>query len=102
MTTDRRLRIVSIRLSAGEYESLIDHCTREHGRNASDFARSLLLESLNHSGNDRLEQLLSSFLVKVDDLDQAIKKLTYRLDTLASKEGSESTAGRPPDPQTKN
>lgn len=73
-----RNRIVSIRLSDQEFQSLHDLCLREGARSLSDIARSAVqafLEMRTRRREETLDATVQALGLRIDALEQSLREL---------------------------
>jgi hypothetical protein len=85
--TKRRTRLLTVRLTDGEYESLNRVCAEEGVRSLSDFARGAILDRLRFGGLDKtsLSGNLDTLGHELLRVDEAIKSLSVRIETVLGK-----------------
>lgn len=84
----RRSRLLTVRLSADEYDQLKSLCEEEQARSLSDFAREAILERVNARRSPRASlagdlNQLGSRLAQVDD---AIRNLSGCIEKVLGKQ----------------
>lgn len=87
-----RYRVVTFRLSSGEYESVYAAAESRGARSISDFARGAVLERVSKPGNDDREQLrlLSE---RSEQVVRLLNDLDRRLGEVCNSGKKEATCG---------
>jgi hypothetical protein len=82
---DRRVRIVSFRLSEKEYRDLRGLCAAHSVRSVSDLARRAIRNGLGNDGTaeESLARTIRELRERVQELDGVLKQLARRLPRLS-------------------
>jgi hypothetical protein len=84
--------LITVRLSLSEHEQLKNSCAEDGGRSISDFVREVLIQRLAYSNGYRtgvLMEDLSSIVVKLEELDFAMKEISVRISELLGRDRTE-------------
>jgi 50S ribosomal subunit-associated GTPase HflX len=83
---DRRVRIVSFRLSEKEYRDLRGLCTAHGVRSVSDLARRAIQGGLGNDGaaEESLARAIRELRERVQEIDGELKQLARRLPRLST------------------
>lgn len=83
----RRSRLLTVRLSADEYERLKSLCAQEEARSLSDFAREAILQRVNANRTPQasLAGDLNALGARLEQVDDAIKSLSGCIERVLGK-----------------
>lgn len=86
--TKRRTRLLTVRLTDSEYDSLSRVCDQESVRSMSDFARQAILDHLRFGGFEKtsLGGNLDTLGHQLLQVDEAIKSLSTRIEHVLGKQ----------------
>jgi Arc/MetJ-type ribon-helix-helix transcriptional regulator len=78
-----RNRVLSVRLSEEEYDTLMERSVREGARSLSDFVRAAVLEPASENG--RVSQALEAKVADLDGLNRRLEELDRKVGHISRK-----------------
>jgi hypothetical protein len=89
----RKSRIVTFRLSAGEYEALSESCTTSGARSISEFARTAVLDRSQMISGPRITITgdLTTLGKSLSDLDSVLREASTRIRKVLGTAASEAS-----------